>query len=110
LRLLLDAMLPPSVVDLLETLGHDCTTPSMLGAHNLPDDVLVRLARNDDRVIVTENASDFAAATDCTVLFVRKSWWPSGSLAPKLAAALDRWAKANPEPGQWPHWLPENLR
>ena len=81
MKFLIDSMLPPSLVELLDALGHDCTSPSMLGAHNLPDDVLVRLARADDRVIVTENASDFAAVTDCTVLFVRKSWWPAGSLA-----------------------------
>lgn len=35
-------------------------TPSRLGAHNLPDDVLVQIATAEDRVIVTENASDFA--------------------------------------------------
>jgi hypothetical protein len=110
LRFLIDAMLPPSVVDLLDVLGHDCTTPSLLGAHNLPDDVLVGLARTESRVIVTENASDFAGVTDCTVVFVRKSWWPAGSLASNLAAALDRWAKANPQPGRWPHWLPADHR
>jgi hypothetical protein len=110
LKFLIDAMLPPSVAELLNALGHDCTTPSMLGAHNLPDDVLVQLASADDRVIVTENASDFAAVTACPVLFVLKSWWPTGSLASNLASAVDRWARANPEPGPWPHWLPDNLR
>lgn len=103
-------MLPPAVAELLGALGHDGTTPSKLGAHNLPDDVLVRLAGADERVIVTENASDFAAVTECPVLFVRNSWWPGKSLAPNLAAALDRWAKTNPEPGTWPHWLPVDLR
>ena len=110
MKFLIDAMLPPSVVALLDALGHDATTPSQLGAHNLPDDVLVQLASADDRVIVTENASDFAAVTDCPVLFVLKSWWPTGSLASNLASALDRWAKANPEPGPWPHWLPADVR
>jgi hypothetical protein len=110
LKLLIDAMLPPSVAELLDALGHDCTTPSVLGAHNLPDDALAQLACADDRVIVTENASDFATVTDCPVLFVLKSWWPAGSLASNLALALDRWAKANPEPGPWPHWLPDDLR
>lgn len=102
-------MLPPSVVPLLDKLGHDGTTPPMLGAHNLPDDVLVELAADEDRIIVTENASDFAAVTDCAVLFVLKSWWPAGSLAGHLAEALDRWATANPDPGPWPHWLPAAL-
>jgi hypothetical protein len=110
LKFLIDAMLPPSVAELLDALGHDGATPSMLGAHNLPDDMLVQLASADERVIVTENASDFAGLTDCPVLFVLKSWWPARSLAPKLAAAIDRWARANPEPGSWPHWLTENLR
>jgi hypothetical protein len=110
LKFLIDAMLAPSVAELLDALGHDGTTPSVLGAHNLPDDVLVQLASADNRVIVTENASDFAAVTDCPVLFVLKSWWPAGSLASRLAAALDRWAKVNPEPGAWPHWLPDDVR
>jgi hypothetical protein len=81
----------------------------MLGAHNLPDEVLIQLAGAEGRVIVTENASDFAAA-DGSVVFVRKSWWPQGSLTSRLAMALDRWAEANPEPGPWPHWLPADLR
>ena len=53
----------------------------------------------DGRVIVTENASDFAAVTTCSVLFVRKSWWPASSLASRLATAVERWASANPAPG-----------
>jgi hypothetical protein len=110
LRFLIDAMLPPRVADLLDAAGHDATTPSKLGAHNLADDVLVQLAGADGRVIVTENASDFASVTACPVLFVRKSWCPSASLAPSLVDALDRWASANPDPGPWPHWLPADLR
>ncbi len=110
MKFLIDSMMPPSVAVRLDVLGHDCTTPAMLGAHSLGDDVLVQLASADNRVIVTENASDFAAVTDCPVLFVRKSWWPTGSLTTNLVAALDRWAKANPEPGPWPHWLPDELR
>jgi predicted nuclease of predicted toxin-antitoxin system len=110
LKFLIDAMLPPSTVELLDALGHDATTPSQLGAHNLPDEVLVRLASADGRVIVTENAADFAAVTDCPVLFVRKSWWSTGALASNLASALNQWAEANPEPGPWSHWLPSNLR
>ncbi len=110
MNFLIDAMLPPSVAELLDSFGHDCTTPSKLGAHNLPDNVLVQLASAANRVIVTENASDFAAVTDCPVLFVRKSWWPTQSLASSLAHALDRWAKVNPAPGPWPHWLPDDLR
>jgi uncharacterized protein with PIN domain len=108
-RFLIDSMLPPRVADLLGAAGHDATTPAQLGAHNLPDDVLVQLAASDDRVIVTENASDFAATTACPVLLVRNTW-PAASLAETLAGALDRWAKANAAPGRWAHWLPAELR
>src|SRR5438270_9720298 len=103
-------MLPPAVVELLDAAGHDATTPALLGAHNLPDETLVQLAASDGRVIVTENASDFANVTTCVVLLVRKSWWPMASVSTKLAAALDRWAAANPDPGAFPHWLPVDLR
>jgi hypothetical protein len=109
-RFLIDSMLPPHVADLLNEAGHDAVTPAQLGAHDLPDDVLVQLAANTDRVIVTENASDFAHVTTCPVLLVRKSWWPKGLLARRLADALDRWAGANPAPGPWPHWLTAELR
>lgn len=103
-------MLPPGVADLLGTAGHDATTPAELGAHNLSDDVLVALAAAGDRVIVTENASDFAAVTACPVLLVRKAWWPSESLGQKLSDALERWARVNAKPGCWAHWLPADVR
>lgn len=110
MKFLIDSMLPPTVADILERAGHQATTPYMLGAHNLPDDVLVQLAGADGRVTVTENASDLAAVATCPVLLVRKSWWPAPSLSTRLAGALDRWASANPEPGPFAHWLPSDLR
>jgi hypothetical protein len=97
-------MLPPDAADRLNARGHDAVTPAQLGAHNLPDEVLIELAAADNRVIVTENASDFAAVTTATVLFVRKAWWPAGTLSAKLADAIDAWAPANKQPGPWPHW------
>ncbi len=103
-------MLPPSTAGLLAAAGHDATTPAQLGAHNLPDDTLVFLAAAEQRVIVTENASDFATVTTCPVLLVRKTWWPQESLAPRLAAALDRWAGENEQPGHWAHWLTAEFR
>jgi Domain of unknown function (DUF5615) len=107
LKFLIDSMLPPQAAD---RLAADATTPARLGAHNLPDDALISLAAADARVIVTENASDFAAVTVCPVLFVRKSWWSQGSLARNLADALDRWAGVNEQPGNWVHWLSQELR
>lgn len=110
MKFLIDSMLPPQVADRLNDIGHDAVTPAAVGAHNLPDDVLVELASVDQRVIVTENASDFARAATCPVLLVRKSWWPSEALASRMAAALDRWAAANADPGSWAHWLEGEFR
>lgn len=103
-------MLPPDTAELLAGAGHDATTPVQLGAHNLPDETLIALAAAEHRVVVTENASDFASANVCPVLLVRKSWWPQGSLAVKLADAVDRWARVNEQPGDWSHWLAAGLR
>jgi hypothetical protein len=103
-------MLPPELAARLNDMGHEAVTPADVGAHNLPDDVLIELASAQGRVIVTKNASDFARAATCTVLLVRKSWWPPRALASRMAAALDRWAAANPDPAPWAHWLDAELR
>lgn len=110
MNFLIDSMLPPDVAERLRQAGYDATTPVLLGAHNLPDEVLVQLAAADGWVIVTENAVDFAHVTTCPVLFVRKEWWPRAVLVDRLARALGAWAGQNPEPGDWPHWLPTDLR
>jgi uncharacterized protein with PIN domain len=110
LKFLVDSMLPPDTAELLAAAGHDARTPAQLGGDNLPDNTLIALAAADHRVIVTENASDFAAVVVCPVLLVRKSWWPQRSLASKLSDALDRWASVNEQPGNWAHWLPADLR
>lgn len=47
MKYLIDSMLPPGIADLLAAAGHDTTTSARLGAHNLPDDVLVQLAAAD---------------------------------------------------------------
>ena len=73
MKFLIDSMLPPGTAERLRTIGHDATTPAELGAHNLSDDVLIQLAADEGRVIVTENASDFAQVTACPVLLVLKA-------------------------------------
>ncbi len=103
-------MLPPETVEHLGVAGHDATTPALLGAHDLPDEILIGLATAESRIIVAENVSGFASVTTCPVVFVRKSWWPVESLAPRLAVALDRSASVNRQPGPWPHWLPAESR
>lgn len=67
MRFLIDAMLPPEIADQLNAAGYDAVTPSQLGAHNLPAGVLVQIVTAEDRVIVTENASDSAQVASCTV-------------------------------------------
>src|SRR5688500_18362263 len=110
MRFLIDAMFPPQVAEYLNASGHDALSPAGLGAQNLSDEVLIQIATEDRRVIVTENASDFAQVTTCAVVFVLKAWWPPQALASRLAAALDRWAAANPDPGPWPHCLQPEFR
>jgi hypothetical protein len=110
MRFLIDSMFPPGVVGNLTAAGHDAASPADLGAHNLPDDVLIELATDQNWVIVTENVSDFAQVTTCSVILVRKSWWPQPAVGLRLAVALDRWARANPEPGPWANWLEAELR
>lgn len=110
MRFLIDAMLPPQVKDELTASGHAGLSPTDLGATNLSDDVLIQIATAEKLVIVTENASDFAQVTTCPVVFVRKAWWRPPRLASGLAAALDRWAAANPDPGPWTHWLDARFR
>jgi hypothetical protein len=98
-------MFPRQTIEYLNAKGHDAVSPAGLGAQNLPDEVLIQIAAAEGRVIVTENASDFAHVLDCPVVFVRKSWWPHNALASRLATALDRWSVARPKPGSWPYWL-----
>src|SRR5207249_10236410 len=63
LKFLIDSMLPPAAAEMLEAAGHNATTPYQLGAHNLTDDVLIQLADDDGRVIVTENACGYCGVT-----------------------------------------------
>ena len=90
MNFVVDSMLPPDLADCLNAAGHDVVTPAGLGAHNLSDGALIGIATAEHRVIVTENASDFAHMTTCTVVLLCKSWWPRATLASKPAAALDQ--------------------
>jgi len=68
------------------------------------------VAAAEDRIIVTEKASDFAATTSYPVLLVLKLWEPCASLTKSPASARDRWGKTAPPPDNWAHWLPAELR
>lgn len=110
MRFLVDAMLPPDTCRLLVDRDHEAVTPTDLGAHNLPDDTLIEIAGTGGWIVVTENAVDFAHATSCTVLLVRKDWWSNEALPARLADSLNRWAHDHPNSGQWAHWLDSTYR
>src|SRR4051794_5986094 len=103
-------MLPHRVAHLLNELGHDAISPVSLGSPRMLDSRLIEIATSDRRVIVTENIKDFAAVTRCSVLLVRKTWWPNEALVTRIVAAVDSWSRVNPEPGFWAHWLDAELR
>jgi uncharacterized protein DUF5615 len=109
-RLFIDAMFSPQVVEQLNLHGYDAISPGTLGLYDLPYSVIVAMATEQQRVIVTESAKDFAWVTTCPVLIVLKSWWPAPGLPVRMAASLERWATATPEPGLWPQWLEGEFR
>jgi predicted nuclease of predicted toxin-antitoxin system len=113
-RWVLDEMLPRAAAARLNALGHDAISVAdpVLAASS--DEFVYRLAVDEQRVVVTENFSDFARivaqriASDepCVpVVFVRKRDFPrGGGLAAHLADHLDQWATKNPDPYPGPHW------
>jgi Domain of unknown function (DUF5615) len=111
---LVDEMLPPKVSALLRDLGHDAVSVLELGLAAASDDVVYERAVRDQRVMVTENFSDYAIVLrerqvqgrECVpVVFVRRIDLPRrGALAAHLVARLVAWAEANPEPVVGLHW------
>ena len=114
MKWLIDEMLPPALADELNALGHDACTVIAIGLGSADDATVYTAALDHNRVMVTENASDFAALVadrlargeECVpVVLVRKADHPGGgALAHHLARQLDRWAAHNPEPYPGPHW------
>ena len=72
MRLLIDAMLPPSTCGLPVDRAREAITPSDQGARSLSDDTLIAIAGTDRWVAVTDNAVDFVHANFCTLLLARK--------------------------------------
>ena len=115
MRCLLDEMLPPAVARALEGIGHAACTVREAGLAGAADPDVLEAVVREHRVLVTENVADFARllsdrlATDlpCVpVVFVHRAGLGRQAPWPNLASALDRWAKANPDPYVGPHWLP----
>lgn len=107
-------MLPPATASELSRLGHDALAVADAGLSGAADDAVYASALAQNRMVVTENASDYAAmvaqrlAQDqpCVpVVLVRKADHPrGGALAHHLANRLHEWANRNPDPYPGPHW------
>lgn len=113
MKWLIDEMLPPATVGELDALGHDALSAAAAGLAGTDDDALYAEAVAQGRIVVTENASDFAALVarrlaneqQCVpVVMVRKADHRRGGLAHHLARHLHRWAADNPDPYPGPHW------
>ena len=109
MRLLLDAMYPRRLAEQLRTEGHDVVAvvelPDLVGRE---DAEVARWARENDRVLVTENVADFASmdiAEHAGLLLVPARRWPrTSSGQPRLLTAMRAWLQArvdreNPDPG-----------
>jgi len=105
-RFLLDEMYPTAAARLLrEQCGHDAVHFSEIGLGATDDADIAAVARAQRRVVVTENVVDFAAERDVALAFLVKKKLPAGGgQAAALAALLERWAAANPDPYLGPHW------
>lgn len=106
MKLLLDEMYPPrTAMHLRDVHAIDAVHVRELGLDGSPDDVVAGAASGSRRVVVTENAQDFASFDGLTVLVVRKQRLPNrGAQASALAAIIAQWAQEVPDPSQGLHW------
>lgn len=116
MRFLIDEMYSERVAELLADHGHDAVHVRSIGLGGAPDaDVLAR-AVDEDRTVVTENASDFlpllthrqSAGVPTTPVLVASTSGRGvgGSLHAQLADDVHRWAMDNADPYAHAHWLP----
>ena len=104
MRFLIDEMFPAMTCDLLKKRGHDAVHVRDRGVNARPDREVAAVAASEDRVLVTENVKDFAAANDVAVVCVLKSRLPANGMAEHLARLLDHWSTENPDPYLGLHW------
>ena len=103
---LVDEMFPVATAERLrDQFGHDAVHVAEVGLQATADIQVAAVARAEHRAVVTENVADFAGEREIAFLFVLKRNLPvGGGQAAALAALLDRWAAANPDPYLGPHW------
>lgn len=106
MRFLLDEMFSPATAAVLQDeFGHDARHVGDVGLRGVDDAVVATFARSEQRVVVTENVSDYASEADLVLVCVLKRKLPSGGAqARALAEVLDRWSRENQDPYVGPHW------
>jgi len=97
-------MYPPRACAELTSRDHDAVHVRDRGVDARPDTEVAAVARAEERVLVSENARDFACEPGIVVLFVLTSRLPAGGLHVHLADLVHRWAEENPDPYVGPHW------
>lgn len=114
MKWLIDEMLPPATAAQLNERGHDAVSVHEVELAGAEDDEVFEYAVAEDRVVVTENFADYSMLLEerlagqepsVPVVFIHKPDFPQGGALPaRLAAHLDPWALANPDPYVGPHW------
>ncbi len=84
--------------------GHEAVHVKHLGLDARPDREIAAAAGRENRALVTENVKDFAGEHDIIVVCVLKAHLTPGGMDAHLAAVLDQWAAAHPEPYVGLHW------
>jgi hypothetical protein len=106
-KLLLDEHFSPRIAEILRAKGHDVSAVAQSGLVGLSDRQLASVARDDGRVLVTENVGDFQAiagelahvgAHHVGLIFTNPRRFPrSRSGIGRLVDALDVLLVAHPE-------------
>ncbi len=102
MRLLLDEMYPPRLAEHLRARGHDVLAVAELAELiGPPDFEVARFAREQGRIVVTENVADFLrldTGHHPGLLSVSARRWPRRPQdLPRLVRALAAWLDARPE-------------
>jgi len=117
-KLLVDEMYSPAIAVDLRSRGHDAVAVQEIpGGPGLSDDALLRRARDDGRVLLTENVADFLAlhaiflqsgGRHCGLVFASNATFPRAraSTVGALVKALDHLLATTADLDTDIHWLP----
>ncbi len=105
MRFLIDEMFPPAACQRLAERGHDAVHVRDRGVDARPDTEVAAVAAGENRVLVTENAKDFARTEGIVIVCALKSRLRTHGMDEQLAAVLDAWANVNEDPYVGLRWL-----